>query len=104
MSQGQRQRILLARVIYKKPEYLFLDEATNSLDTQNEYEIMRNVRNVFQGRTAIIVAHRLSTIRHADHIVVMDDGRIVEQGTHDYLLKLKGHYFRLVQAQLDQIS
>ena len=104
MSQGQRQRILLARVIYKKPEYLFLDEATNSLDTQNEYEIMRNVRNVFQGRTAIIVAHRLSTIRHADHIVVMDDGRIVEQGTHDYLLKLKGHYFRLVQALLDQIS
>ena len=104
LSQGQRQRILLARVIYKKPEYLFLDEATNSLDTQNEYEIMRNVRNVFQGRTAIIVAHRLSTIRHADHIVVMDDGRIVEQGTHDYLLKLKGHYFRLVQALLDQIS
>ena len=103
LSQGQRQRILLARVIYKNPRYIFLDEATNSLDTQNEFEIMRNIKSAFSGHTAIIVAHRLSTIRYADNIVVMDNGCVVEQGTHDYLLGIKGHYYNLVQSQLNQL-
>lgn len=103
LSQGQRQRILLARVIYKNPRYIFLDEATNSLDTQNELEIMRNIKSAFSGHTTIIVAHRLSTIRHADNIVVIDNGCIVEQGTHDYLLGIKGHYYNLIQSQLNQL-
>lgn len=104
LSQGQRQRILLARVLYKNPEYIFLDEATNALDTQNEFEIMRNIRSSFDGHTTVIVAHRLSTIRNADNIIVMDDGCIVEQGTHDYLLSIRGHYFNLIQSQLNQIQ
>lgn len=104
LSQGQRQRILLARVLYKNPEYIFLDEATNALDTQNEFKIMRNIRSSFNGHTTVIVAHRLSTIRNADNIIVMDDGRIVEQGTHDYLLSIRGHYFNLIQSQLNQIQ
>ncbi|MBQ9637721.1 MAG: peptidase domain-containing ABC transporter [Prevotella sp.] len=104
LSQGQRQRVLLARVIYKTPNYLFLDEATNALDTQNEYDIMHNIKKSFQGHTTVIVAHRLSTIRNADHIIVMDDGKIVEQGKHDELIEAKGHYYKLVQAQINQIS
>lgn len=104
LSQGQRQRILLARVIYKNPNYIFLDEATNALDTQNEYDIMRNIRESFQGHTTVIVAHRLSTIRNADNIVVMDEGKIVEEGRHDELIEKKGHYYNLVQAQINQFS
>ena len=104
LSQGQRQRILLARVIYKNPNYIFLDEATNALDTQNEYDIMRNIRESFQGHTTVIVAHRLSTIRNADNIIVMDEGRIVEEGRHDELIEKQGHYYNLVQAQINQFS
>ena len=104
LSQGQRQRILLARIIYKDPNYIFLDEATNALDTQNEYDIMRNIRESFQGHTTVIVAHRLSTIRNADNIIVMDEGRIVEEGRHDELIEKKGHYYNLVQAQINQFS
>lgn len=104
LSQGQRQRILLARVIYKNPEYIFLDEATNALDSQNEYEILQNIRSTFRNRTTIIVAHRLSTIRYADNIVVMKNGSIAEQGTNDYLLSIKGYYYNLVQSQLNQLA
>ena len=104
LSQGQRQRILLARIIYKNPNYIFLDEATNSLDAQNEHDIMRNIKVSFQGHTTIIVAHRLSTIKNADNIIVMDNGMIVEQGKHDELIERKGHYYQLVQAQINQFS
>ena len=104
LSQGQRQRILLARVIYKRPEYIFLDEATNSLDTKNENDIMAYIKKNLKGHTVIIVAHRLSTIRDADSIVVLENGRVAEQGVHSQLLCNKGIYYQLVQAQLDNIQ
>jgi len=101
ISQGQRQRILIARAIYKDPQYIFFDEATNSLDANNEKVIMENLQEFFKGRTVIIVAHRLSTVSHADNIVVLDKGYIIEQGTHDILTTLKGDYYRLVKNQLE---
>jgi len=101
LSQGQKQRILIARAIYKKPEYLFFDEATNSLDANNEKVIMENLEKVFQGRTVIVVAHRLSTVKNADQIVVMDKGQIVEKGTHIELTAKKGAYYTLVKNQLE---
>lgn len=104
LSQGQRQRILLARVLYKRPEYIFLDEATNSLDTQNENDIIAYIKSHLKGHTIIIVAHRLSTIRDADHIVVLEDGKLAEQGTHGQLLKNEHIYYQLVQAQLNAIQ
>jgi ATP-binding cassette subfamily B protein len=100
LSQGQKQRILLARIIYKNPEFVFLDEATNALDSQNEYEIMENMKDFLKGKTTIIIAHRLSTVRDADNIVVMDNGQIVEQGTHEELLQNQSKYFNLIQKQL----
>ena len=103
LSQGQKQRILLARVIYKHPKYIFLDEATNALDTKNEHEIMLNLQKVFLGRTVVIAAHRLSTIRNANKIIVMDEGRIVEQGNHEKLIGMKGTYYNLIQSQLNVI-
>jgi ATP-binding cassette, subfamily B, bacterial len=101
LSQGQKQRILIARAIYKDPEYFFLDEATNSLDAKNEAEIMRNMNEFFIGKTVIIVAHRLSTVKDADNIVVLDNGEIIEQGTHEELVDLNGTYFNLVKNQLE---
>lgn len=101
ISQGQRQRILIARAVYKDPQYIFFDEATNSLDANNEKVIMENLQEFFKGRTVIIVAHRLSTVSHADNIVVLDKGYIIEQGTHDILTTLKGDYYRLVKNQLE---
>lgn len=100
LSQGQKQRILLARCIYKDPDFLFLDEATNALDTKNEKDILSQLEDFYQGKTVVIVAHRLSTIRHADNIVVMSQGRIIEQGTHTELLELKGEYANLMYSQL----
>lgn len=100
ISQGQRQRILIARAIYKNPEYIFLDEATNSLDATNEANIMENLQQFYEGRTVVVSAHRLSTVRHADQIVVMDGGEIVEHGTHESLLKERGKYFKLVKHQM----
>lgn len=101
LSQGQKQRIFLARVIYKDPQFVFLDEATNSLDANNEQEIMRNLKDFFVGRTVIIVAHRLSTVKDADNIVVLEKGEITEQGTHQDLVNQKGAYFTLIKNQLE---
>jgi ATP-binding cassette, subfamily B, bacterial len=101
ISEGQKQRILIARAIYPIPEYLFFDEATNSLDASNERIIVENLNAFFKGKTAVIVAHRLSTVRHADQIVVLEKGRLVEQGSHDQLLQLKGYYYKLIRNQLE---
>ena len=101
VSQGQRQRILIARAVYKNPDFIFFDEATNSLDANNEHVIMENLHEFYKGRTVLIVAHRLSTVRDADNIVVMDKGKIVEQGTHEELTRLHGAYYRLVKNQLN---
>src|SRR5690606_19018363 len=104
ISQGQRQRILIARAVYKNPEYLFFDEATNALDTTNEKIIMNNLKCFFQDRTVVIVAHRLSTIKDADNIVVMEAGTIIEQGKHDDLLRKEGNYHQLVKNQLNLVE
>lgn len=101
ISQGQRQRLLIARAVYKNPEYLFFDEATNALDANNERIIMQHLEEFYRGRTVVIVAHRLSTVRHADNIIVMDKGHVVEQGTHDELVRKRGYYYTLVRNQLD---
>ena len=101
LSQGQKQRILIARAIYKSPEYLFFDEATNALDANNERMIMENMGKVTAGKTVVVVAHRLSTVKNADQIVVLESGEIVERGTHDELIGKKGKYFELVRNQLE---
>ena len=101
LSQGQKQRLLIARSVYKNPAYLFFDEATNSLDANNEKEIVENLNKFFKGKTVIIAAHRLSTVRNADKIVVLEQGEIVEEGTHADLTELRGKYYELVKNQLE---
>ena len=101
ISQGQRQRLLIARAIYKDPAYIFLDEATNALDANNERAIVENLRDFFKGKTVVVVAHRLSTVRDADKIVVLHEGRIAEEGTHHELCLREGRYFELVRNQLE---
>ena len=101
LSHGQNQRILIARAVYKNPDYLFFDEATNALDANNEIVIMNNLKQFFRGKTMVIVAHRLSTVKKADQIVVLEKGEIVEQGNHEELTKLKGAYYNLVKNQLE---
>ncbi len=101
LSEGQKQRLLIARVIYKNPDIIIFDEATNSLDANNEKVIVENLSSFFEGKTVIIVAHRLSTVRNADKIVVIDSGRIVETGTHESLIANKGAYYNLVKNQLE---
>ena len=102
ISQGQKQRILIARTVYKNPDYIFLDEATNALDANNEHEIIDSLNEFYKGKTVVIVAHRLSTIKNADNIVVIDKGTIVEQGTHKELIARKGSYYNLVRNQIEQ--
>jgi len=101
LSQGQKQRLLIARAVYKNPQYLFFDEATNALDANNERTIMNNLNEFFEGRTVVVVAHRLSTVSNADNIIVLDKGVIIEQGTHQQLTALKGEYYGLVKNQLE---
>lgn len=101
LSTGQKQRILIARAVYKNPNYLFFDEATSSLDADNEKSIMEKLKSFFVNKTVIIIAHRLSTVKNADQIVVLDNGEIIEQGTHRTLVDLKGFYFKLIKNQLE---
>ncbi len=101
LSQGQKQRLLIARAVYKNPEYLFFDEATNALDANNERVIMENMKQFFEGRTVVVVAHRLSTVVNADQIIVMDKGQIIEKGTHAELTRERGAYYALVKNQLE---
>ena len=101
LSAGQRQRILIARAVYKNPEYIFFDEATNALDANNESIIMNNLQTFYQGKTVLVVAHRLSTVRHADKIIVLDHGKVIEEGTHEELTARRGAYYTLVKNQLE---
>lgn len=101
ISAGQKQRIQIARAVYKDPEYLFFDEATSALDANNERVIMKNMDRFFQGKTVVVIAHRLSTVKNADQIVVLDKGEIVEMGTHGELAACKGKYYELVKNQLE---
>jgi ATP-binding cassette subfamily B protein len=104
LSQGQKQRLLIARAIYRNPDYIFFDEATNALDTNNERIIQENLNRFFKGKTVVIVAHRLSTVKDADQIVVLKQGRIIEKGTHTELIRLRGDYYNLVRNQLEVSS
>jgi len=101
ISQGQRQRILIARAVYHNPEFIFFDEATNALDAKNEREIMEHLEKFYRGKTVVVVAHRLSTVRNADNIVVLDRGKVSEQGTHEELTERRGMYYELVKNQLE---
>ena len=101
ISQGQRQRLLIARAVYKNPDFLFFDEATNALDANNEKIILTNLKEFYKGKTVVIVAHRLSTLQNADNIIVLENGSIVEQGTHQELTLKKGAYYTLVKNQLE---
>lgn len=101
VSQGQKQRLLIARTVYKKPTFLFFDEATNALDANNERIILDNLKAFYKGRTVVIVAHRLSTVQNADNIIVLDEGKVIEEGTHKELTEKKGAYYTLVKNQLE---
>lgn len=101
LSQGQKQRILIARAVYKDPNFIFLDEATNALDAKNERVIVDNLNKFYQGRTVVVVAHRLSTVKNADQIIVLDKGQVVEIGNHNFLIDKQGVYYNLVKNQLE---
>ena len=101
VSQGQKQRLLIARTIYKSPMFLFFDEATNALDANNERTILDKLKEFYKGRTVVIVAHRLSTVQNADNIIVLDEGKVIEEGTHKELTEKKGAYYTLVKNQLE---
>ncbi|UHO37740.1 peptidase domain-containing ABC transporter [Chryseobacterium capnotolerans] len=101
VSGGQKQRLFIARAVYKSPEYILFDEATSALDANNEKVIMENLEQFFKGKTAVVIAHRLSTVKHADKIIVLDRGKVVEEGSHAELVDLRGEYYRLVRNQLE---
>ena len=101
MSGGEKQRIMLARAIYKNPLYMMLDEATSSLDAENEHRITENISNGLSQKTLLVIAHRLSTVKNADNIVVLRHGKVVENGTHNELITQKGYYYDLVKNQLE---
>lgn len=101
LSGGQEQRLMIARAVYKNPEFVFFDEATSSLDANNEKVIMEKLNSFLNKKTSVIVAHRLSTVRNADNIVVLENGEVVEEGNHEQLTKLKGKYYELVKNQLE---
>jgi ATP-binding cassette subfamily B protein len=101
LSEGQKQRILIARAVYKNPEFLFFDEATSSLDTNNERIIMTNLNQFFKEKTVLIIAHRLSTVKNADQIIVLEQGKVMENGSHEQLVKMQGTYFNLIKNQLE---
>ena len=101
LSQGQKQRLLIARAVYKNPEYLFFDEATSALDANNEKTIMEHLDQFFKNKTVLVIAHRLSTVKNADQIVVLEKGKIAEIGTHAELTAAKGRYYELVKNQLE---
>ena len=101
LSQGQKQRILIARAVYKDPAYIFLDEATNALDARNEKTIVENLYRFYKGRTVVVVAHRLSTVKNADQIIVLGNGKIIETGSHALLIEKQGAYYNLIKNQLE---
>ncbi|MDY3064077.1 MAG: ATP-binding cassette domain-containing protein, partial [Bacteroidaceae bacterium] len=101
ISGGEKQRIMIARAIYKRPNYLMLDEATSSLDAENEQHITDNIASLFKNHTMVVIAHRLSTVKNADNIIVLRQGRIVEQGDHRSLVSLHGYYYDLVKNQIE---
>ena len=101
LSQGQKQRILIARAVYKNPDFIFLDEATNALDAKNEKIIVENLNKFYSGKTVVVVAHRLSTVKNADQIIVIDEGKVVESGKHHSLIAQKGKYYNLIHNQLE---
>ncbi|GGH13342.1 peptidase domain-containing ABC transporter [Pedobacter zeae] len=101
ISGGQKQRLFIARAVYKSPEYIFFDEATSALDANNEKIIIENLEHFFKGKTAVVIAHRLSTVKHADKIIVLDQGMVVEEGDHNELIAKKGEYYRLIKNQLE---
>src|SRR5690606_16811225 len=101
LSTGQKQRLFIARAVYKNPDYLFFDEATSALDANNEKVIMENLDTFFEDKTVVVIAHRLSTVKNAHQIVVLDDGKIVEKGNHKELVAKKGNYYNLVKNQLE---
>ncbi|MEG1580106.1 MAG: ATP-binding cassette domain-containing protein, partial [Bacteroidaceae bacterium] len=101
VSGGERQRIMIARAVYKRPQYMMMDEATSSLDAENERRITENLNREFKGRTMLVIAHRLSTVKNADNIIVLKHGKVMEQGTHEELVKARGNYYELVKNQLE---
>jgi ATP-binding cassette subfamily B protein len=104
LSQGQKQRILIARLFYNNPDFVFLDEATNSLDANSEYVVMNNLHEFCKNKTTVIIAHRLSTIKNADQIILLDNGEISEVGTHDELIKKNSAYLKLIKKQLNNLQ
>ena len=101
LSGGQKQRLLIARAVYKNPDFIFFDEATSSLDADNENVIMKNLKEFYKNRTVVIIAHRLSTVKDADNIIVLDKGCVAEQGNHTVLTEKQGLYYHLVKNQLE---
>ncbi len=101
LSTGQKQRLLIARAVYKNPDFLFFDEATSALDANNEKVIMEKLNIFFKDKTVVVIAHRLSTVKNADQIVVLEQGKIVEIGNHTTLVKQKGNYYNLIKNQLE---